>query len=331
MTELYPWHEQVWSQLTKYLVQDRIPQALLISGPAGVGKMKLVRQYARVLLCQQRKDTHTPCGRCQSCLLTATDSHVDCLVVEAEDDAQAISIEQIRQMSARIYQSAAVSSHKIAILVGADNMQEKASNALLKTLEEPPANTTLVVLATKASQLPATITSRCQSVTIASPDISTLISYIQNKLAASESEIRRAYMYSLGSPEETELNIENGQYQTIIDTIIQALVWRKGSIDTLIACLKEVSIDRILHLSLQLVSDMIGYRVVGESYAGGLLSYSDVEAVGVMRCGIYNLYQLYDAHIVLCTEYASGIVWQANAILLNIRYRWEQTLEVPCL
>lgn len=324
--QLLPWQQAAWSHLQSTINQDRVPQALLLAGPPGIGKRVLAQYYAAEILCYNRSITEGRCHTCNSCQLMREDNHIDCIFVEAESDAQAISIEQVRSMSARIYQSPAVARHKVAIMIDADKMQEKAANALLKTLEEPPANTTILLLAAKPVQLPATIKSRCQVVTINSPDIALLTTHIQQSQSVSAVDVQRAYAYAMGSPSATAALIKEGQYQAVIDMVIHVYVLRQVNIERLLSSLKTTSIEQLLHLSTRLVSDLIGYRLLGASYAAILLSYQEASASSALDCDIYRLYALYDQHLALFAEYASGIVWQSNAILLSLQHEWEQTL-----
>jgi DNA polymerase-3 subunit delta' len=219
-----------------------------------------------------------------------------------------------------------VGTHKVAIMVDADKMQEKAANALLKTLEEPPINTTIVLLAAKPIQLPATIKSRCQVVTVRCPDMASLTAHIQQTQAVTAVDVQRAYAYTMGSPSATAALIEERQYQTVINAVTQTYLCKQAGIDSVLACLKTTSIEQLLHLSMRLVSDLIGYRLCGASYPAVLLSYEAASQSSGLSCDIYRLYALYDQHTVLFAEYASGIVWQSNAMLLSLQYEWEQTL-----
>lgn len=325
--ELLPWHQSAWAYLLNTIKQDRIPQALLLVGPPGIGKQNLAQYYATEILCYNRSATSRACQTCNSCQLMREDNHIDCMLIEAEADAQAISIEQVRTMCARIYQSPAVGTRKVAILVDADKMQEKAANALLKTLEEPPAKSTILLLAVNPAQLSATIKSRCQIVTINSPDMNDLATYIQQKQAVSITDVQRAYAYAMGASSATAAIIEDGQYQAVIDSVIQTYLLQQEHIEPILSCLKTSSIAQLLHLSTRLVCDIIGYRVVGKSYDAILLSYQEVCKSSALYCDIYKLYQLYDQHLAWLAEYASGIVWQNNALLLHMRHEWEQTLE----
>ena len=91
--ELLPWHQAAWSHLLSTIKQDRLPQALLLAGPPGIGKRALAQYYAAEILCDNRGVAEGGCQTCDSCQLMREDNHIDCILVEAESEAQAISIE----------------------------------------------------------------------------------------------------------------------------------------------------------------------------------------------------------------------------------------------
>jgi len=147
----------------------RFPQALLIEGPAGIGKRVLAMRVARARLCESPCADGTACGRCASCGYVAAGQHPDLRLVEPvlyDEEGNAtpqdlIKIEAIRQLT----EWSQVTSHrrgaKIAVIAPAEAMHYAAANALLKTLEEPPAGTSLLLVAHQPGRLPATIRSRC--------------------------------------------------------------------------------------------------------------------------------------------------------------------------
>jgi len=146
------------------------PHALLLCGPAGLGKRTLALHLARALLCEAPRPDGEACGRCPSCHLVLAGQHPDLALVEpfaVEDDGEVrrletIPVDRIRALS----DWAQLSSHrgraKVAIIVPAERMHPAAANALLKTLEEPPPDTLLVLVAHQPERLPATIRSRCR-------------------------------------------------------------------------------------------------------------------------------------------------------------------------
>ncbi len=164
------WLNKPWQQLDRARVQGRLPHALLIKGQDGVGKRVLAEQLAAALLCEQVGAGGQPCGHCQSCGWLQAGTHPDLLWIAPEEAGKAIKIDQIRALNARLGMTSHSGRYKVVIIQPADAMNVNAANSLLKTLEEPAANTLLLLLTAAPGRLPATIRSRCQQLEVALPD-----------------------------------------------------------------------------------------------------------------------------------------------------------------
>lgn len=162
MTDLLPWHEEIFHRLQQQREQGRLPHALLLTGPPGIGKGRLAGVLARSLLCEQPREGGMPCGRCHGCSLYAADTHPDLHILKPEGDSRVIRIDQVRELIEALGLSSHYGRAKVVILSPAERMNIAAANALLKTLEEPPGDTVLLLVSARPSALPATIRSRCQ-------------------------------------------------------------------------------------------------------------------------------------------------------------------------
>jgi DNA polymerase III subunit delta' len=170
-----PWQRDIVASLL--LRRAQWPHALLVTGPAGIGKRILAQSLARALLCEAPLAGGAACGACASCRYVAAAQHPDLRTlepVETDDDGEAknvewISVDRIRALT----RWAAITSHrggaKVALIVPAERMNEAAANALLKTLEEPPDGTCLLLVSHLPGRLPATIASRCQRIVAPHP------------------------------------------------------------------------------------------------------------------------------------------------------------------
>ncbi|HED18802.1 MAG TPA: DNA polymerase III subunit delta' [Gammaproteobacteria bacterium] len=167
---MFTWLNKPWQQLGQARVQGRLPHALLIKGQDGVGKRVLAEQLAAALICEKPDSGGYPCGHCQSCGWLQAGTHPDLLRVTPEEAGKAIKIDQIRALNAALVMTSHAGRYKVAIIQPADAMNRNAANALLKTLEEPAANTLLLLLTAAAGRLPATIRSRCQQLAVELPD-----------------------------------------------------------------------------------------------------------------------------------------------------------------
>lgn len=148
--------------------QQRLGHAPLVYGPEGVGKQLLGRWLAALLLCSGPEDGQ-PCGRCDDCQLVQSGSHPDFLVIEPEEDSQVVGVNQVRELIDGLHLTSARGGNRVGLLPRADIMNVNAANALLKTLEEPPAGTWLILVSSKPATLPATIYSRCQPIAVRQP------------------------------------------------------------------------------------------------------------------------------------------------------------------
>lgn len=150
--------------------------AWLFTGPEGVGKETAARAFARSLLCRAPRDGEA-CGECPSCGKVERGVHPDLLQVLPEalavergllareelgrTPSRELKIEQVRNLEGMLALSPVEGERRVVLLLGADSMNVPAQNAFLKTLEEPPAGTHLVLLAEAGDALLATIRSRC--------------------------------------------------------------------------------------------------------------------------------------------------------------------------
>jgi len=157
-------HEWAVEQLQQALDGQRVPQALLLTGPESVGKHTLARWLAAALLCETPAEA--PCGVCRSCRRILSGNHPDVLWVEPEGAKAQLKIDQIRGVERFLALTPLEGTHKVAIIGEFDRANVSAANALLKTLEEPPRYAHLILLAEDAERLLPTITSRTQQITL---------------------------------------------------------------------------------------------------------------------------------------------------------------------
>ncbi len=164
---LLPWLAPYWRQLVAYIAHDRIPQALLLIGAAGIGKDRLSTAFAQRLLCKQPADF--ACGSCPSCILFTAGTHPDYFVIEPAGQGKRITVDSVRSLISSLSLKPHYARHRIVIFPSAHQMNIAAANSLLKTLEEPDEDTVILMLTDTPSALPATILSRCQRLNVATP------------------------------------------------------------------------------------------------------------------------------------------------------------------
>jgi DNA polymerase-3 subunit delta' len=164
-------HEWVTASLERAIAAGRGAQTYLLSGPEGVGKTLLATRLAQALNCEEQ--TGAPCLQCRTCLRIERGVHPDIRVASMEMQAaqlpsgqskpRDLKINTVREWQRDITFKPYEARRRVFILHDADRLSEEASNAMLKTLEEPPLFVTLILVATTSALLP-TIVSRCQEI-----------------------------------------------------------------------------------------------------------------------------------------------------------------------
>lgn len=152
----------VREQLTGLLTKDRdkLPHAYFFTGPKGTGKTTAARVIAKIFNCE-KSGKNGPCGTCAHCTAISEGSSLDVIEMDAASNR---GIDEIRELRARIGLSPVSSAFTVYIIDEVHMLTTEAFNALLKTLEEPPAHAVFVLATTDAHKVPGTITSRCMTV-----------------------------------------------------------------------------------------------------------------------------------------------------------------------
>lgn len=156
-------HHWAVDLLDRGLRAGRLPHALLLAGPPQIGKRTLALALAAALICQ---GDEKPCGRCRACRLVAQGVHPDVRLVAADESERGregvLKIDQIREVQREAALAPMEARHKVFVLRELERANLPAANALLKTLEEPPAQVVLLLTSARPHALLPTIISRCQ-------------------------------------------------------------------------------------------------------------------------------------------------------------------------
>lgn len=178
MSAPYPWLEAPWQRLLA--TRARPAQALLLTGPRGVGKGALARAWAQALLCEASQPDGAACGKCPACHWFETDAHPDFRLLTLQEKAgkdgetriaTAIEVEQAREAVDFVRLSTYRAGFRVVLVDPADSLNPAAANALLKVLEEPPLNTLFILVSDQPRRLLPTIRSRCTRIDLGLPPV----------------------------------------------------------------------------------------------------------------------------------------------------------------
>ncbi len=229
-------HDDVVEQFRRALERGRLASSFLFSGPAGIGKRSFALELARSLLCQTRaEEALDPCGKCAACVQVSAGTHPDLLEVAKPDDRAFIPLELLigdkdhrmreglcHDISLRPF----MGGRKVAIVDDADHFNLEGANCLLKTLEEPPPGSVLILIGTSpAKQLP-TIRSRCQLVRfrpLATEVVAELL--VSKQLIDDPAEARLLAEQSEGSLQRA-LELADAELRSFRETLLKGLADR---------------------------------------------------------------------------------------------------------
>lgn len=174
--------EHIKTALTNALESGKIAHAYLFTGPRGTGKTSTARILAKALNCEQGPTAH-PCNKCENCLQITQGSSMDVIEIDAASNR---GIDEIRQLRERVAFAPVNGRYKVYIIDEVHMITTDAFNALLKTLEEPPAHVVFILATTEPHKIPATIHSRCQRYDFHRVTIDDIVGHLKTVAAGSD-------------------------------------------------------------------------------------------------------------------------------------------------
>ena len=171
---MLPWQRMAWNGLAD---ASRLPHALLFCGPPGIGKRQFADRLCVRLVCERE----SACGACRACRLASSGNHPDILVLRREEGKAEITVEEARGLNEFLVLTPHLASRRVVLIADADHLNRSASNALLKTLEEPPASSYLLLVSDSPARLLPTIRSRCQRFVLPRPTVEEGLAYLEER------------------------------------------------------------------------------------------------------------------------------------------------------
>lgn len=211
-------HERVKTLLSRALAGGRVPPALLFTGPEGVGKKTMALALGRALLCEA--DAPRPCDRCAACSRCVRSIHPDLFLVEAA--TKVIKIDQVRDAVREIASGPFEGRARAFVIDDAHEMTEQASNALLKSLEEPPRTSHVILVTASPQALLPTIRSRCQTIRFGPLPAAVVERHLRSAAGVDAEEVALRVSASGGSL-GVALSLESRGYREIRERLLGLL------------------------------------------------------------------------------------------------------------
>ena len=271
-------HSMPVELLQRAIKTDKVVHSYLFVGNEGIGKRRVALEFAKALNCLQRSaDTGNSCDQCLSCRKIQDGTHPDVLLLEPEN--QTIKVDQVRQMQRDLAYRPYEGKRRVCILAAADRMAPNMSNILLKTLEEPPIHTVIILLANNPRLLLPTIVSRCQSVRFHPLPISLVAGWLSEQQGMGKEEARLLASLSEGSPGKALELQEKIRQIPRGDLLGKWLGREKLSFGEIERWVESMPSDRedlipILELAKTLVRDLVVIKTLKD---GSRLIHSDLQ------------------------------------------------------
>lgn len=249
------------SILTSQLENDQLSHAYLFLGKEGIGKEFLARRFAKYVLCEKRQD-----DECENCTRFEKGVHPDFIYINGTNG---IKIETVRGAIGRVNLSPSLSKYKVLLATSAENMGIEAANALLKTFEEPPIDSIIILTAVSEKSLPETIVSRGQRIKlreIPSEDLKKVFSKNPSK-----HDLEKIIAYSEGNIGNLKRMIENEDYLFEKEKLVEStekLLLSKSVVEKfniLESASKDKKIKDILSLFLFVALGALKKKIEGRS------------------------------------------------------------------
>lgn len=207
MLEDYSWLQSTWNFLLNAEKKGMLSQVYLFKSQERLGARILIEKLTKGIFCVE--DGIIPCSNCRNCILFDSHNHPDIKRLELLETNSTITIDAVRQLIDFFSSKPTISEIKIAIIDPVNDLNISASNAMLKLLEEPPANTVFLLNWENPAPIPRTLISRCQQISVPSPTRGEVLAWLGSRGFDLKKNLPRGSQLIIGSPLELLDQLEN--------------------------------------------------------------------------------------------------------------------------
>lgn len=320
---IYSWQQQLWQQVNSRHQTGVLPHALLLKGIKGTGKRAFAKHFLQLLLCEAT--TFDEQCHCKACALIAACTHPNVFWVQAASKGHAIKIDQIRAITYFINETGFRQQRQIVVIDPVDALNIQAVNALLKTLEEPPSHSYLVLISDDTNRLPATLLSRCQTLHFALPSFEEALRWLKQKnLTAPSTEL--SLQLAGGAPLKA-LELLQSDYFKTREQLYKCLIDMPHSAhNALKQCeqLKETELHELLDLLHSFFSDVMKLKlnlrqsVHNQDYLPQMEIFAQEKSMIMLSNCLWSL-------VSIRKKYHSGIHFNKQMLFENLLLKWSGT------
>lgn len=325
--DLLPWQSELWANTVRRHRKAGLPHALLVSGPGGVGKHALCLHLARWLLCQQPGDD--ACGQCHSCQLWAAGSHPDFMICQPEENSRQIRIDNVRRVNELIFQTPQISQAQVVVIRPAEVMNTNAANALLKTLEEPPGESFILLETERFGSVLPTIRSRCQRITVGLPPRDISAQWLQSQ-GVSADAAADALQCNGGAPLRAQhwLNSDEAKAQTQWTEQLLSWTFGRASLSQTADPWVKLEFQNVVAWFYQLSCDLVKANAGAPSHS---LQYADAvtELFAVVDVDQRMLIGFHEKLQEILGQLLSGVSHHNKALTIEVLLlEWQKLIRV---
>ncbi len=260
---ILPWQVTQWQQLVTAEREGRLGHALLLSGPAGIGKVRFARALMAWLACESPQEEGA-CGKCRSCHFGLDNPDVH--IVEPPEGKKQIAVDQVRELVALSAQTShRAGGRKVVLVHPADAMNINTANALLKTLEEPSGDTVLILVSSEPARLLPTIRSRCQQLQFPIPPNALAREWLKMSVGDA-AQVETCLRETGGRPLAAQCLFESDglAQRERCDSLLQAWIDGTQSLSQVTEGVKEVELEFVFEWLAQRVHTLLTAAMSGQ-------------------------------------------------------------------